>query len=147
MKVQGSVDINAPRDKVWAFLTDPHAVGECAPGLESMEIVTPDEAFKAVASVGFGSMKVRFTVDVAWTELEEPDHAQMKAHGTAPGSTVDASSEMNLSDADGGGTKLDWSADITVQGTIASLASRLMGSMTQRMTADFFNCVKSKIEA
>jgi carbon monoxide dehydrogenase subunit G len=54
---------------------------------------------------------------------------------------------MDLSDGDDGGTKLDWSADINVQGTIASLASRLMGSMTQRMTAEFFNCVKSQIEA
>jgi len=147
MQVQGSVNINAPREEVWAFLTDPNAVGQCAPGLESMEVVTPGETFKAVASIGFGSMKVRFTVDVEWTELNEPDHAQMKAHGTAPGSTVDASSEMDLSDGDDGGTKLDWSADINVQGTIASLASRLMGSMTQRMTAEFFNCVKSQIEA
>lgn len=147
MQVQGSVSINAPRSQVWAFLTDPQAVGQCAPGLESLEIIKPDEAFKAVASVGFGSMKVRFTLDVEWTELKEPDRAQMKAHGTAPGSTVDASSAMNLSDAEGGGTQLDWSADISVQGTIASLASRLMGSMTQKMTADFFNCVKSQIEA
>jgi carbon monoxide dehydrogenase subunit G len=147
MQVQGNVTINAPREKVWAFLTDPHAVGKCAPGLESMEVIAPGETFRAVASVGFGSMKVRFNVDVEWTELNEPDHAQMKAHGTAPGSTVDASSEMNLSDGEDGGTRLDWSADINVQGTIASLASRLMGSMTQKMTAEFFNCVKSQIEA
>jgi carbon monoxide dehydrogenase subunit G len=147
MQVQGSVDIHASRDEVWGFLTDPHAVGQCAPGLESLEIVTPGEEFKAIASVGFGSMKVRFTVDVTWTALDEPNHAQMKAHGTAPGSTVDATSEMNLSDGDDGATRLDWSADITIQGTIASLASRLMGSMTQRMTAEFFNCVKGKIEA
>jgi carbon monoxide dehydrogenase subunit G len=146
MQVQGNVNINAPRGQVWAFLTDPQAVGRCAPGLESLDVVAPGEKFKAVASVGFGSMKVRFTVDVEWTELDEPDHAQMRAHGTAPGSTVDASSEMNLSDGEGGGTRLDWSADINVQGTIASLASRLMGSMTQKMTGEFFNCVKREIE-
>ena len=77
MQVQGSVDIRAPRNKVWVFLTDPNAVGQCAPGLESMEIVTPGEKFKAIASVGFGSMKVRFTADVTWTALDEPDHAQV----------------------------------------------------------------------
>jgi hypothetical protein len=147
MQVQGTVNINAPRSNVWTFLTDPHAVGQCAPGLETLEIVVPGESFRAVASVGFGSMKVRFNVEVQWTELAEPNHAQMKAHGTAPGSTVDASSAMDLSDGDDGGTRLDWSADINVQGTIASLASRLMGSMTQKMTAEFFNCVKSQIEA
>ena len=54
---------------------------------------------------------------------------------------------MNLSEAADGGTQLDWMADVTVQGTIASLASRLMGSVTQRLTGEFFECVKGKIEA
>lgn len=70
----------------------------------------------------------------------------MKAHGVAPGSTADAVSEMVLSESEGGGTALTWTADVSIQGTIASLASRLMGSMTQRLTGEFFNCVKGNVE-
>lgn len=146
MHAEGSVTIDAPRGQVWAFLTDPNQVGKCAPGLESMEIVEEDKRFRAVVSVGFGSMKARFSADVEWVELAQPDRAKMKAHGTAPGSTVDATSEMNLTENEAGGTDLDWTADITIQGTIASLASRLMGSMTQRLTGEFFDCVKKNIE-
>lgn len=146
MHVEGTVTIDAPRQQVWAFLTDPDEVGKCAPGLESMEILEPDERFRAVVSVGFGSMKARFTADVEWVELDEPERAKMKAHGTAPGSTADATSEMKLAENAAGGTDLDWTADITIQGTIASLASRLMGSMTQRLTGEFFDCVKKNIE-
>ncbi len=147
MHVQGSVTVQAPRQQVFDFLTNPEAVSQCAPGVESMEILVPDRKFRAGASVGFGSMKVRFSVDVEWLELAAPESARMKAHGTAPGSTVDAMSEMKLSETGEGATQLDWSADVNVQGTIASLASRLMGSMTQKMSAEFFNCVKSRIEA
>lgn len=147
MHVQGSVTVQAPRQQVFDFLTNPEAVSQCAPGVESMEILVPGQKFRAGASVGFGSMKVRFSVDVEWLELAAPESARMKAHGTAPGSTVDAMSEMKLSETGAGATQLDWSADVTVQGTIASLASRLMGSMTQKMSAEFFNCVKSRIEA
>ncbi|MGA9534078.1 MAG: carbon monoxide dehydrogenase subunit G [Anaerolineales bacterium] len=146
MHAEGSVTIDAPRGQVWAFLTDPNQVGKCAPGLESMEIIEEDKRFRAVVSVGFGSMKARFSADVEWVELAQPDRAKMKAHGTAPGSTVDATSEMNLTENEAGGTDLDWTADITIQGTIASLASRLMGSMTQRLTGEFFDCVKKNIE-
>jgi carbon monoxide dehydrogenase subunit G len=131
---------------VWDFLTDANQVSKCAPGLESMEVVEDGRKFQAVVSVGFGSMKSRFSADVEWLELDEPDRAKMKVHGTAPGSTADAIAEMALSDMEGGGTKLDWTADVSIQGTIASLASRLMGSVTQRLTGEFFKCVKKHIE-
>ena len=146
MKLEGSVNIEAPRQKVWDFLTDPEKVSQCAPGLQSMQVVEPDKKFQAVASVGFGSVKATFTTDVEWVELDEPNRAKMKAHGTAPGSGVDAVSEMLLSDGEDGGTDMKWTADVTVVGSIASLASRMMSGVTKRLTNAFFDCVKAKIE-
>lgn len=147
MHVNGSVTIQAPRDKVWGFLTNPQAVANCAPGVESMEVVEEDKRFKAVASVGMGNLKVRFNGDVEWVELDEPNMARMKAHGTAPGSAADVSALMRLSDAEEGATRMDWEAEISIVGTIASLASRMMGSLTQKMTAQFFDCMRDQIEA
>lgn len=147
MIFQGSVEIAATREKVWSFLTDPEAVAKCAPGVESMEIVVPDEKFKAIASIGLGNLKVRFNADVEWTELSKPDKAALKAHGTAPGSATDVTAAMMLSDGVDGGTKMDWEADISVMGTIASLASRMMGSVTEKLTQEFFDCMKAQIEA
>ena len=34
MKFQGTVEIAAPRDRVWAFVTDPNQVGKLRRGLE-----------------------------------------------------------------------------------------------------------------
>ena len=34
MHFEGTVDIAAPRDKVWAFVIDPNQVGQCGPGVE-----------------------------------------------------------------------------------------------------------------
>src|SRR5262245_53662089 len=45
MRFEGTVTIGAPRDRVWRFLTDLEAVGQCAPGVESIEIITPLERF------------------------------------------------------------------------------------------------------
>ncbi|MBI3361916.1 MAG: carbon monoxide dehydrogenase subunit G [Chloroflexi bacterium] len=147
MHLEGTTTITAPREKVWKFLTDPNFVSKCAPGLETMEIVTPDKQFRAVASIGFGTVKARFVTDVEWLELDEPNRAKMKAHGTAPGSAMDAVSEMFLTQGANGATEMKWTADVVVVGTIASLASRMMGSVTQKLTAAFFDCVKKQIEA
>lgn len=147
MQLKGDVTIAAPRQQTWDFLTDAQGVSKCAPGLETLEILEPDKKFRVVAVVGFGTVKVTFDTEVEWLELTAPDRARMKAHGNAPGSMIDATAEMVLSDADGGATKMEWTADVTVSGTIASLASRLMGSVTKKLTAAFFDCVKQQIEA
>ena len=146
MQFAGTVTIEAPRAQVWKFLTDPHSVSLCAPGLESLDIIIPDKQFKAVASVGFGSVRVKFNMDVEWLELDPPNRGKIKGRGSAPGSAVEGSSEMILKDLPNGFTDIDWTAEIAVFGTIASLASRVMGSLTRRLTGEFFNCVKAKIE-
>jgi uncharacterized protein len=142
----GTVSIKAPRQKVWEFLTDPQKVAKAAPGLEKLEIVEPGKKFRATTSVGFGAVKVRFVNDVEWVEVTPPSAARMKAHGTAPGSGVDATTSMTLTDGQDGGTNLAWAADIQVVGTVASMAARLMGGVTKKLTESFFDKVRSEIE-
>jgi carbon monoxide dehydrogenase subunit G len=146
MKLDGEVTINADRQKVWDFLTDPEAVSQCAPGLESMKIIEPDKQFEAVAGLGFGTVKVRFVTNVYWVELDAPNFAKMTAHGTAPGSAADVTGGMQLEDTADGGTKMTWSADVMVSGTITSLASRMMGSVSKKIANSFFECVRGYLE-
>ena len=147
MRYEGTITISAPRGVVWVFLTDPHQVAQCAPGVESVETIVPDYKFRANAAIGFGSVKARFTGEVEFLELEPPTRAKLKAHGDAPGSAADVVSEMVLTDGPDGTTEMKWSVDIVVLGTLASLAARLMSSITQKLTAQFFDCLKAKIEA
>jgi len=139
--------IAAPQERVWAFFTDPHAVGACAPGLESLEVLIPDEKFEVKGSVGFGAVQVHFIATVEWLELEPPERATMKAHGTAPGSAMDATASLVLRASSPEETVLDWSAEVMVSGTIASLASRMMGSVTKKLAGTFFDCVKRELES
>ena len=48
MKFQGTVEIAAPRDKVWAFVADPEQVASCGPGVESVTRID-DTHYKAIA--------------------------------------------------------------------------------------------------
>src|SRR6266550_2406068 len=38
MRFEGTLDIAAPRDRVWAFLTDPKQVTTCAPDVQSLDV-------------------------------------------------------------------------------------------------------------
>jgi carbon monoxide dehydrogenase subunit G len=146
MKFAGTVAIDAPRDKVWAFVIDPNQVGQCGPGVESIEVID-ERHFMATAKVGIGFISARFVVNMEMAVQEPPDRAVIKAHGQAPGSAVDATAEMTLSDGADGGTTMDWSADVTISGSLASLGARLIEGTANKMIGQTFDCMKSKLEA
>lgn len=147
MNLKGDVTIRAPRKKVWDFMTDPNQIGQCVPGVEKIETIEPLKLYRGTVSVGLGSVKARFSGDVEIVELDEPNHARLKAHGTATGSAADALSEMSLSDGANDSTLVHWTADINVSGQLASLASRLMVPVSQKLAGVFYDEVRKRIEA
>jgi len=146
MKLSGDVTIQAPRKKVWDFMTDPNQIGQCVPGVEKIETIEEMKRYHGVVSVGLGSVKARFSGEVEIVELDEPNHAKLKAHGTATGSAADAVSELSLSDGPDGSTLVHWTADINVSGQLASLVSRLMVPVSQKLAAVFYDEVRKRIE-
>ena len=147
MLLKGDVAIRAPRKRVWDFLTDPNQVGQCAPGVEKIEEIEPLRRYRGVVSVGLGSVKARFNGEVEIVELDEPNRAKLRAHGTATGSAADAVSEMHLSDGPDDSTMVHWTAEINVSGQLASLAARLMMPVSQKLASQFYDEVRRRLEA
>jgi carbon monoxide dehydrogenase subunit G len=145
MHFEGSVPIKASRERVWAFVTDPEQVGQCGPGVETIEVVDATH-FKAAAKVGIGFISAKFNVNMEFAEQQPPDRALIKAHGQAPGSAVDATAEMRLSDGDEGTTVMDWSADVNLSGTLASVGARLIEGTADKMIGQTFDCMRAKLE-
>lgn len=146
MLLKGDVIIQAPRKKVWDFLTDPNQIGQCVPGVEKIETIEEMKRYHGVVSVGLGSVKARFSGEVEILELDEPNRAKLKAHGTATGSAADAISEMHLSDGPDGSTLVHWTADVNVSGQLTSLVSRLMVPVSQKLAGIFYDEVRKRIE-
>ncbi len=146
MQFEGAVKIKAAREKVWAFLIDPHAVSQCAPGINGLEILVPNSTFRARVALGLGSVKANFAMEVEFFEMDAPCRAKLKARGKAPGSAADMVSDMTLIESRDGSTELQWSTDVQIVGTIASLAARFAPSITRKLAGEFFDCVKQKLE-
>ena len=146
MQFSGTQEINAPIEKVWNFLLDVNNVAGCAPGFQSMEVLG-DEHWKAVVGVGVGAVKLKFTMDVTRPEVEEPSHMVVKARGKAPGSGVDMVGDMKLTSIDADSTRMDWSANVIVSGTVASVGARLIQGTAEKLTGQFFDCLKETLQA
>jgi len=146
MQFSGTEEIAAPREKVWAFLMDPNQVGSCGPGVQQIDVVD-DDHFNARAKVGVGFINATFNVHMTFLERVVLERAKIEARGQAPGSAVDAVGEMTLSDGDNGGTKMDWSANVNISGTLASVGARLIEGTARKLIGQTFTCVKTRIEA
>ena len=147
MRLKGEVTIQSPRKRVWDFMTDPEQIGQCVPGVEKIEMIEPLKKYHGIVTVGFGAVKARFSGEVEILELDEPNHAKLKAHGSASGSVADAVSEMNLSNGLNDTTLVNWTADVTIGGQLASLASRLMVPVSEKLAGIFYDQVRKKIES
>src|SRR5438132_4904511 len=145
MRFEGTLDIAAPRDRVWAFLTDPKQVTTCAPDVQSLDVTDPTH-FKVVVKAGVGPIKGTFNMSVEFIDLRAPEHAEVLARGQAPGSAVEMRNTMDLVAA-GERTTLRWTSDVTVNGMIAQVGARLMQGAADKITQQVFSCIQVKIES
>jgi carbon monoxide dehydrogenase subunit G len=146
VQFSGSTLIRAPRDRVWAFVVDPNQVGWCGPGVEAIDQV--DEThYRARAKVGIGPISTRFTVDLELTEASAPETAVIRAQGQAPGSAVEATGRMTLAGPPEGPTTMAWSADVEIMGTVAAVGARFVQGTAEKLIAQSFDCMRTKLEA
>lgn len=144
MRFEGTLDIAAPRERVWAFLTDPRQVTACAPDVQSLDVADPTH-FKVVVRAGVGPIKATFTMNVEFLDLVAPERATVRARGQAPGSAVDMTNTLALS-AHGERTTMVWASEVIVNGMIASVGARLMQGAADKTTQAVFTCIKEKLE-
>ena len=146
MQFTGNATIRAPRDKVWDFVIDPAQVGQCGPGVESIEKID-DTHYRATAKVGIGFISARFKGTLEIVDEEAPLRAVLKASGQAPGSAADALTTMHLDLGDDPDTtEMRWIAEVSISGTLASVGARLIEGTTNKLIGQTFDCIKAKLE-
>jgi carbon monoxide dehydrogenase subunit G len=137
LEFAGSPTIDAPRERVWARLMDPHFLAQSAPGVEAVETIDSTH-FKVLSGFGVGSIRVRLTMDVELYDIEQGRSARMRVHGHAAGSVIDVVSHMRVLNAGPVSTQLSWSATSQVSGAAASMGARLMEGDARRLTEQFW---------
>jgi len=136
MKIEGSADIPAPREKVWAAFLDPDVLAQALPGCEKLEAIGPNE-YKATMKVGVAAIKGTFEGKVKLSDLEPPNRYRMAVEGSGGPGFVRGDAGMQMSDVDGG-TKVSYDADVQVGGLIASVGQRMLGGVTKMMLDQLF---------
>jgi carbon monoxide dehydrogenase subunit G len=145
MKLEGSHTIDASRDRVWNLIIDPEVLKRCVPGCEALEAVG-DNSYRMTLKAGVGSIKGSFQGSIKLEEMRPPEHYRMMVDGKGSAGFLKGSGALDLSEADGQ-TKIAYSGDVSVGGTIASVGQRMIQSSAKLMAAQFFTALEAEAAA
>src|SRR5262245_10119343 len=80
MKIDGTAEIHAKRERVFRAMTDPEALRRCIPGCEQLDR-TGDDVFAVTMRAGVGSIKGVFKGTVKLEDVRAPEHFRMVVEG------------------------------------------------------------------
>lgn len=145
MKIEGSHDIPAPRQKVWDAFLDPDQLRQAIPGCEKLEALGNDE-FRATMKIGVAAVKGTFEGKVKIIDKQPPTSYRMTVEGSGGPGFVRGDTVITLSDIPEG-TRVSYSADVQIGGLIAGVGQRMLGGVSKMLADQFFNRMSQLLQA
>ena len=142
----GSPDVSATRERVWNALLEPQFVAESAPGVEEVEVLSP-ERYNLHLGLGIAFFKLRIVMHVRMHDLQPQERASLTATGSAPGTEVEVRSHIRIEPLAPDRQRLHWEAEGEVQGALAGLGARLLEGVVRSFTEDFWNDFAKRVGA
>ncbi|HEY6103384.1 MAG TPA: carbon monoxide dehydrogenase subunit G [bacterium] len=144
MKVEGTYDLPAPRERVWVLLNDPAVLARITPGVKDL---TPNgtDTYQAAIEVGVGPVKGTYTGQVSITDKTPPERLTLRIEGGGRPGTIRATGELHLEEQEGR-TVVHYLGDAQVTGLVASVGHRLMSGVAKQMAGEFFRALEGELK-
>jgi carbon monoxide dehydrogenase subunit G len=145
MKLSAACQLAAPREKVFAMITDPAVLQRCIDGCEKM-MQTGEDSYDAHLKIGVAGLKGSYVGKVHLKDRNAPESYTLVLEGKGIPGFVKGTAQIRLSEKDGQ-TELSCDADAQVGGMIAAIGSRLIEATAKKMMDDFFKKLAEQVRA
>ena len=142
MKIEGRHELHASRERVYQRLTDPGVLRRCIPGCERLE-KTGDNAYSATIRAGVGAIKGVFTGTVKLEDMRPPEHYRIVVEGRGSPGFMKGSGDLDL-EVQGEATRIKYTGDLQLGGTIASVGQRMIQGTAKMMASQFFTALEAE---
>lgn len=146
MKIEGSYEIKAARERVWDMLNDVEVLRDCIPGCKSLTPAGAD-AYEAELSVGIGMIRGAYSGRVRISDLKKPASYRLEVEGEGPGGFIKGDAAIKLAEAGPGVTTVTVDGEGEVGGMLARVGQRLIGQASKSLMKQFFDCAGKKARA
>ena len=136
LQAQGTVDIAAPPERVFAVLLDPVALARVIPGCHAL-VATGANRYQADVTVGVGLVKARYAAQIALSEIDAPRSLRLAGSGQSSLGTGAGDGTVRL-EATATGTRLHYNYQAQVGGKVAAVGSRMLEGAARIILAQLF---------
>ena len=148
LNIKETFEVEAPIERVWAFMMDPHAVARCMPGAELGEVVD-ERTFEGNIKVRVGAVTTSYAGRVQFVEVDEAARrVSMTAEGkeTGGGTAMGTMSSL-LTTLDDGRVQVVAEASVDLTGRVAQVGRGLIQGVSHQLFLQFVACAKQTLEA
>lgn len=143
MKVDSTYELKAPRERVYAALTQPEVLRRAIPGCESLEKID-ENVYAATLKSGIGAIKGTFKGDVHLEDMRPPEHYRIVVQGKGALGFAKGAADFDLEEKDGG-TLIKYSGEMQIGGTIAGVGQRMISGAAKMMAGQFFAALEKEV--
>jgi carbon monoxide dehydrogenase subunit G len=150
MRIENTVEVDAPLDRVWALVNDIPRVAPCMPGA-ALTGVVDDKTYEGTVAVKLGPLRMSYKGKVVVEGVDEANHsARLAATGrdTKGAGTAKASVETRLEPVGDTHTRLLVTSDVQLTGKVASFGrGGAISDVASRLFGQFADCLRATLEA
>jgi carbon monoxide dehydrogenase subunit G len=149
MKIEQTVEVDAPLDRVWALVNDVPRVAPCMPGATLTKVVD-ERTYEGTVRVKLGPINLSYKGTVVLDEVDEAAHsAQMSANGrdVRGGGTAKAKVDTRLEAISDSRTRMSVSTDLHLTGRVASFGRGAVQDVSAKLFGEFAQCLRQTLEA
>jgi carbon monoxide dehydrogenase subunit G len=150
MRIENTVEVDAPLDRVWALVNDIPRVAPCMPGA-ALTGVHDDNTYEGTVAVKLGPLRMSYKGKVVVEGVDEANHsARLAATGkdVKGAGTAKASVETRLEAVGDNHTRLLVTSDVQLTGKVASFGrGGAINDVATRLFGQFADCLRATLES
>ncbi len=136
LTAQGTIEIAATPEAVFAVLLDPIALARVIPGCHALHANGKDR-WRADVTVGVGLVKARYEAEIELRDILAPNSLRLSGSGQSSMGTASGDGQVVLQ-AIAGGTRLTYDYRARVGGKVAAVGPRMLEGAARIIVAQLF---------
>jgi len=148
IEIKETLQVNAPIERVWAFVIDPERVVTCLPGA-SLEEVVDDRNFLGTVKVKVGAITTKYKGKILFNEVDAQARTlQMIAEGRETGGgTAKGTIDIRVNALTEGPIELVTEASVDLTGRVMQVGRGMIQGVSHQLFKQFAASAKEILEA
>ena len=147
MDFSHSLIVDAPAQRVWSLLRDPHSIAPAIPGFQALEVID-DDNFSVQISQRIGPFRARFDLRMTITEIVDLKLIRATGQGAeAGGGFLNVpSTVVEMASLGDGKTELSFNIEFTLLGKLGAMGYPLVKRKAGEMAQVFGENLRERLE-